>query len=137
MDGPSGANEKPVAPKRYGFSAAMRVKKSAEIRQILASGQSTSCRGMKLRWLENGLGKTRMAIALRRGYGNAVARNRTKRLVRESYRLLRPRLLAGFDLVFQVFPGPDRHADRSSQVNQLLGTAGILPRAASAPRAGA
>lgn len=69
-----------------------------------------------------------MAIALKRGYGNAVERNRAKRLIREGYRALKPGLAGGFDLVFTVFPGYDDFRTRGGQMERLLSDAGILPR---------
>ncbi len=124
------AADLPVPVRKHSFPPRLRVKKGAEIRDILQSGRSNSLRGMRLAWRENGLGHPRMGIALKRGFGRAVDRNRAKRLVRESFRLLRPRLDGSSrDLVFQVFPGSDDMRERRSQVERLLSSAGLLSRA--------
>lgn len=48
----------------------------------------------------NGPLPTRLGITVTRKIGNAVARNRIKRLVREVFRLHRARLPEGLDLVW-------------------------------------
>jgi ribonuclease P protein component len=69
-----------------------------------------------------------MAIALKRGYGRAVDRNRAKRLIRESFRLFGPLQAPGYDMVFQAFPGDDIFSTRSAQVARLMLEAGFRPR---------
>jgi ribonuclease P protein component len=112
----------------YRFQGKDRIKKGMEIRRILQSGRSVGCRGMKLSWEKNSGESSRMAIALRRGYGNAVQRNRAKRLIRESFRLLKPSVPGGYNLVFVVFPGSDEFGKRRGQVSFLFSEAGLLPR---------
>ncbi len=48
----------------------------------------------------NGLDITRLGVTVGRRVGNAVVRNRTKRLLREFFRLNKLRLPRGYDLVF-------------------------------------
>ncbi len=48
---------------------------------------------------ENELGITRLGVTASKKVGNAVKRNRAKRLIREFYRLNKARLPKGYDIV--------------------------------------
>ena len=54
---------------------------------------------MTLRILPNGLGHSRLGIVVGRRHGNAVRRNRMKRLLREAFRLNRGMLSVPCDVV--------------------------------------
>lgn len=49
--------------------------------------------------LPNELGRTRLGLSVSKKIGNAVARNRFKRLYREAFRLTRAELPVGLDLI--------------------------------------
>lgn len=53
----------------------------------------------------NELGHLRLGLSVGRAVGNAVVRNRVKRLLREAFRRLEGRDRAGYDLVVVVRPG--------------------------------
>lgn len=56
---------------------------------------------------ENGLDISRIGITVRKKIGNAVKRNRIKRLVREIYRLNKRNILKGYDIVIVAHSGAD------------------------------
>ena len=67
---------------------------------VFASGRSVACGAMVLRWAPNGLGRTCLGVvSAKRTLRLAVERSRARRLMREAFRLERPRLRVGFDLV--------------------------------------
>ena len=92
---------------------------------------------LALRVRRNGLALTRFGLAVRRGEGGAVGRNRMKRRLREAFRLGRPALPAGLDMVC----GPNGATDRTplpdlmASLGRLAAKANRDPRlAAPAPR---
>jgi ribonuclease P protein component len=123
----SGAGN-PRGKRLYRFWERERIKKGTEIRRLIKECRSVGCRGLKLSWERTESGTARMAIALRRGYGNAVERNRAKRLIRENFRLLKPEIPVGCNLVFTVFPGPDDFKERGGQMSRLFAEAGLIDR---------
>jgi ribonuclease P protein component len=56
-------------------------------------------------YLPNDLGQNRVGISVSKKIGNAVCRNRAKRIIRAAYRLNEDKFPIGFDLVFAVRPG--------------------------------
>ncbi|MGQ9745824.1 MAG: ribonuclease P protein component [Dissulfurimicrobium sp.] len=55
---------------------------------------------MTIVYTSNSIASTRMGISIGKAYGNAVERNRTKRLIREFFRRNKDVFPAGLDMVF-------------------------------------
>lgn len=92
---------------------------------MFARGRKVSCSGAKLFFIANNRPENRVAFTFARKYGNAVHRNRSRRLSREAYRLMRPSLRPGYDLVVLVYPGSDELAIRKRQFDELFRKAGM------------
>jgi ribonuclease P protein component len=71
-------------------------------------------------------GEPRLGLAVPRSVGSAVARNRVKRLLREAWRELLPRVPAGQDYVLAARPGLAEPAEARgkewlvSQIDEIL-----------------
>lgn len=110
------------------FTRNERVKRSEDIKTLFSKGQKVSIQGAKLFYLKNGTIQNRVAFALPRGYGNAVQRNRSKRLSREAYRYLKSHLNTGYDLLILIYPGNDTFPSRCEKFRSLCQKAGLLER---------
>jgi ribonuclease P protein component len=77
---------------------------------------------------ENGTDCTRVGIVAGRWVGNAVARNRVKRRVREAIRERYARIAPGYDLVWLARPGlaMAEHSTLVAAVEHLLQRARLL-----------
>ncbi len=76
-----------------------RLKKNEDFRRIYARGASTANRLLVLYHLANGSSMSRLGISVSKKVGNSVVRHRTKRLIREAYRLGEGNIPAGLDFV--------------------------------------
>lgn len=84
-----------MAEQRLPRSA--RVRRRADFERAYDSGQRVHARFMIVFLVENGGLESRFGVAATRRIGNAVTRNRAKRLAREVFR--RHRVIAGLDVV--------------------------------------
>lgn len=103
-----------------------RLKRSADISRVFSSKTRVSCLGAKLVYRKNEIGRNRFTVTLIRKYGNAVQRNRAKRVSREAYRLIRPELKDGYDLILLLYHSEDTLNNRSKQLLTLLGRADLF-----------
>jgi ribonuclease P protein component len=92
---------------------------------VFNRGRVASCSGAKLFWIANGLSHNRIAFTFARKFGNAVERNRARRVGREAYRQTRYRIKPGFDIVLLVYPGKDFFSARMEQLRILFSKAGL------------
>src|ERR1044071_2329626 len=75
-------------PRRLRFGAELRLRSKLQFDAIYAGGKRIDDRFFGLRVKPNGLAHPRIGLAVAvKTVGNAVARNRTRRLIRESFRL--------------------------------------------------
>ena len=107
------------APPCEGPEASLRVKQATAVQRrnrlsrsrdfdaVYRQGRSTSTRFLVLYWFEReeDLGEPRLGLAVPRAAGNAVARNRIKRQLREVWRERLERVPVGNDYVLIVRPG--------------------------------
>jgi ribonuclease P protein component len=115
-----------MGPKAYGLPKSQRIGRRAEFQDIYKRGARLRGRFMTVFVLPNTLGSPRLGIAATRKLGDAVRRNRAKRVVRELFRCRKP--LSSLDVVVvprrELFeaPRPALKADYCATLDRLART---------------
>jgi ribonuclease P protein component len=108
-----------------------RLTRSRDFEAVYRHGRSTSTRFLVLYWFprDEEEGEPRLGLAVPKGVGTAVVRNRVKRRLRELWRARLERLAVGCDYVLVVRPGlaeaaEAREADwLGERLDEVLGKA--------------
>lgn len=83
----------------HGFPPALRVRRGADFDRAFREGGRAGDGLLVVHAVPNGGPEPRLGLAVGKVVGNAVRRNRVKRLLREAFRLHRAELPAAHDLV--------------------------------------
>ena len=96
---------------------------TGEFQLVYRTGRRLKGEGYGLIFLANALKYNRLGISVHRKAGNAVRRNRIKRLIREAFRLHRDQFPPSADIVFTVRPEftIDSLLDMRTSVVRLIG----------------
>lgn len=96
------------------FPKSVRIRRQVEFDMIYGGNLFAADNVLVLRARRNDLGLTRLGISVGRKVGNAVVRNRWKRLIREAFRRQRLDLPVGLDLVVRPRKGATCDCDSIS-----------------------
>ncbi len=91
-----------------------RLSRSRDFDAVYRQGKSVSTRFLVLYWFprEDGAEEPRLGLAVPKGTGSAVVRNRIKRQLREAWRTLLPQVHGGRDYVLIARPGFGESAEQ-------------------------
>ena len=120
------------------FPQTHRLKTPAEFERCYARKRSASDGVLVVYACENDLAHPRLGCSVSKKVGNAVVRNRYKRLFREAFRLSQHELPPGVDLILIPRPGPEPALDavRASLVKLATQAARKLGPKPAAPQQG-
>ena len=90
--------------RRYTFPPSRQLRKGADYEAVFGAKVRESRGPLTVYAKPNDLGHPRMGLSVSRKVGTAVRRNRIRRLLRESFRLLQHDFPRGYDLVVVVRP---------------------------------
>ena len=120
-------------PMRRSLTKSEILRTKREIDRLFRSGKRVTVNGAKLVYTRNDRTDNRVFVTLVRKYGNAVQRNRAKRIAKEVYRNHKSIIQPGWDLGFILFPGKDGLQARETQIIALITKARALLRCRYSP----
>ncbi|HEV2299251.1 MAG TPA: ribonuclease P protein component [Candidatus Acidoferrales bacterium] len=120
------------APDKRNLPHEWRLARRAEFEAVYRGGRRRSSATFVIFLRANGSEKTRFGMSVKKALGNAVARNRVRRRVREILRLHREEILPGWDVVIH----PNRTAGTMKFAKLEAELLALLPRKARAAEPG-
>lgn len=90
--------------KQYRLPKSCLLRKKGEFDCVYRQGKRLHGQGFSIIFAVNAVGRSRLGISVQKKVGNAVQRNRIKRIVRESFRLNREQFPKCCDIVVTVRP---------------------------------
>lgn len=94
------------------------LRRNGDFRRLYARGKSFSSPELVTYVMKNRAGCCRIGITTSKKIGNAVERNRSRRVIRAAYASLLPLVRGGWDIVF-VARGKTKH-QKSTRVAQVM-----------------
>jgi ribonuclease P protein component len=73
--------------------------KNSDFRRLYSRGRVQKHPFLIMYWQQNRLGVNRVGITVNKKAGNAVERNRARRIIKEAYRLIEAQTSKGYDIV--------------------------------------
>jgi len=92
-------SKKPSIRKKYGFPKTARLLKKSDFEATFKVGAKGVSKALVIYVKKNGLDWNRLGLVVSKKNGNAVKRNRIKRLIRAVFRIEKYTVPQGFDLV--------------------------------------
>jgi len=111
---------------RKSLTRAERLRGRVAVKRVFGSRRQVGCLGVKIKFVENELERNRFTVSVSRRFGNAVIRNRAKRIVRDIYRNMKHELRDGYDIVVVLYPGTVAYSERKQQLLSLFRKAGLI-----------
>lgn len=105
--------------KRLSFPKKRRLASNRQFKAVLDQGRRAGNRLLTLYAAPNQCGYPRLGISVGKSSGNAVVRNRLKRLLREAFRQSQDRIPRDFDYVLMISPSLSRrlrHPEEGAEV---------------------
>ena len=90
--------------KRFSFPKKKRLISNSQFKAVLTNSRRRSNDVLMLYMAKNDLEYSRLGVSIGKSHGNAVVRNRLKRLMREAFRQNQHQIPAGFDYVLMISP---------------------------------
>ena len=106
--------------KRFSFEKSKRLVSNRQFKAVLASKKCVSDESLILYVAKNKSACRRLGISVGKTCGNAVMRNRIKRLLREAFRQSQDLLPDGFDYLVMISPKLLKKLDKSQDTKKLL-----------------
>lgn len=110
MNRPDANKQRHPGSPTFGLPRESRLRRRAEFLRIFRSGARHSGSGLSVYAASNKYGWNRLGISIGRKHGNAVTRNRIKRLLKEAFRLENRDLPQGFDFICMPAKGSFKHS---------------------------
>ena len=105
--------------KRFSFSKKQRLLSNSQFKTVLARRMNARDSLLTVYTAENDCEYPRLGVSVGKSCGNAVVRNRLKRLLREAFRRNQDRIPSGFDYVAMI-------SHRLSKMMRQDAAAGVL-----------
>jgi ribonuclease P protein component len=98
------------------------LKNNREFRKVYDNGKSLSNRFLVMFYIKNGLSFNRIGFSTTKKLGNAIIRNRIKRLIKEAFRLNSENIDNGYDIIFlaRIRSNTSNYKDIEKSVLNLL-----------------
>jgi ribonuclease P protein component len=106
----------------YSFTKLERLTKRPEFQKVLTEGKKMRIAKLCTVFLiPNGLNRKRLGIIASKKVGNAVARNRVKRAIRETFRQIKHRMSPAVDIV--IISGKEMVSESYKVIDEKLSNA--------------
>lgn len=76
------------------------LRKQSDFNRVYNKGKSKGSKYIVVLYRKNNLGYTRTAFVSSKKVGNAVARNRSRRIMRAAYDSIKDKIVKGYDVIF-------------------------------------
>ena len=104
-----GSVSRPDLAAQFSFPRTDRLTSRRQFKTVYDQGRRVRASAVTVFGLENQLGHCRVGLTVTRKLGNAVARNRVKRILREIFRVNRLSVTGSLDLVVNAHASLPRH----------------------------